>query len=309
MTYRRKLALSAAALGALCSTALAAPAQAAGNAYGHNNATSPIKHVVVIFQENVSFDHYFATYPKAANLAGETLQGSTTSASGFTALPNTPRDVNTLAHAGLLSSNPNTVQPFRLTPAQAVTCDQDHGYSAEQRAYNGGAMDAFVQNTTRDACSSPQFGTDGLVMGYYDGNTVTGLWNYAQHYAMSDSSYSTTFGPSTPGALNLVSGQTWGATEYTAAGAPVLPTSSDYTVRFPNGSGVGTVVNDPDPVYDDCSNSSHTKSYTLAGMTGKNVGDLLNEQGVSWGWFQGGFRPTTTATGTSPAACLSSHQN
>ena len=31
--------------------------------------------------------------------------------------------------------------------------------------------------------------TNGLVMGYFDGNTVTGLWNYAQHFAMSDNSY------------------------------------------------------------------------------------------------------------------------
>ena len=47
-------------------------------------------------------------------------------------------------------------------------------------------------------------------MGYYDGNTVTALWNYAQHYAMSDRFFGTTFGPSTLGALNLVSGQTNG---------------------------------------------------------------------------------------------------
>ena len=46
----------------------------------------------------------------------------------------------------------------------------------------------------------PQAGTTGLVMGYYDGNTVTALWNYAQHFAMSDNSYGTNFGPSTPGA-------------------------------------------------------------------------------------------------------------
>ena len=45
-------------------------------------------------------------------------------------------------------------------------------------------------------------------MDYYDGNTVTGLWNYAQHFAMSDNFYDTEFGPSTPGALNLISGQT-----------------------------------------------------------------------------------------------------
>ena len=46
------------------------PAFAAENAAPAT--TTPIKHVVVIFQENVSFDHYFATYPHAANLKGET---------------------------------------------------------------------------------------------------------------------------------------------------------------------------------------------------------------------------------------------
>jgi len=57
---------------------------------------------------------------------------------------------------------------------------------------------------------SPLFSTTGLVMGYYDGNTVTALWNYAQRYAMNDNSYGTTFGPSTVGAVNLISGQTNG---------------------------------------------------------------------------------------------------
>ena len=47
-----------------------------------------------------------------------------------------------------------------------------------------------------------------IVVDYYDGNTVTGLWNYAQHFAMSDNSYSDTFGPSTPGAINVTSGNT-----------------------------------------------------------------------------------------------------
>ena len=48
-------------------------------------------------------------------------------------------------------------------------------------------------------------------MGYYDGNTVTGMWNYAQHFAMSDNAYTGTYGPSTPGALEVFSGQTDGA--------------------------------------------------------------------------------------------------
>jgi phospholipase C len=272
---------------------------------------TPIKHVVVIFQENVSFDHYFATYPKAANTAGETQQGSGTRAASFTAAKDTPKDINTLANAGLLApNNPNSVQPERLSPMQAVTCDQDHGYSAEQKAYNGGAMDKFVQFTSRDACGTNQYGRPGLTMDYYDGNTVTGIWNYTQNYAMSDNHFSTVFGPSTPGALNLISGQTHGAKEYTAGGQPVAtPVSGSSAVRQPDANGVGTVINDPDPVYDDCSNSSHAKTGNLAGMTGRNIGDLLNAKGVSWGWFQGGFTPTTTATAGNPASCLSSHTN
>ena len=72
-------------------------------------AASPIKHVVVIFQENVSFDHYFGTYPHALNLPGERP---------FHALPNTP-DVNGLT-GPLLTNNPNLANPQRLSPADQL---------------------------------------------------------------------------------------------------------------------------------------------------------------------------------------------
>ncbi|MEQ4519731.1 alkaline phosphatase family protein [Pseudarthrobacter sp. B907] len=313
--FTRRRVAAATSATALAASALTAglvgfgvgPAAALEN---HGGTATPIKHVVVIFQENVSFDHYFATYPKAANIPGETQQGSGAKAAAFTAAKNTPKDINTLASAGLLApNNPNAVQPSRLSPQQAVTCDQDHNYGAEQKAYNGGLMNKFVEYTSRDACGANQYGRPGLTMDYYDGNTVTGIWNYAQHYAMSDNHYSTVFGPSTPGALNLVSGQTHGATEYTATGQPTASSTSDYAVRQPDAKGVGTVINDPDPVYDDCSNNSHAKTNNLAGMNGKNIGDLLNAKGTSWGWFQGGFTPTTAATATTPASCLSSHTN
>jgi len=66
-TPRKLLALlSAGALALGLNTSVAMPAMA------QNVSTStPIKHVVVIFQENVSFDHYFATYPLAQNPAGD----------------------------------------------------------------------------------------------------------------------------------------------------------------------------------------------------------------------------------------------
>ncbi|MCH6469137.1 phospholipase C [Sinomonas terrae] len=300
------LALAAASGGAI---AAALPAQAATT----NTTTTPIKHVVVIFGENVSFDHYFATYPNAANTAGETIQGSGAPASSFTAAPNTPKKINTLAGANLLApNNPNSVQPMRLTPSQAVTCDQDHAYTPEQKAYNGGLLNKFVQYTSTDSCSAPQYGTAGLTMGYYDGNTVTGMWNYAQHFAMSDNSYDDEFGPSTPGALNLVSGQTHGVTSIDALTGKQTSAPDSYTVKSPNAQGVGTVTGDPDPAYDDCSDNSRNGSpNALASMQGKNVGDMLNAKGVSWGWFQGGFatQGTKTISGTSYAQCSVTHTN
>jgi phospholipase C len=234
--------------------------------------TTPIKHLVVIFDENISFDHYFGTYPYATNPQGEPT---------FHARPNTPT-VNGLTPA-LLTNNPNSTNPYRLDRSQALTCDQDHGYSDEQKAYDNGLDDKFVQYTLGSSCKGQP-----VVMGYFDGNTVTGLWNYAQNYALNDNSFGTVFGPSTPGALNLISGQTHGAIPTNPALAPVAN---------------GTIFSDADPVYDDCST---TNGNTVA-MSGQNIGDLLNAKSITWGWFEGGFAPTATTNGK--AVCGSTHTN
>src|SRR5262249_52331694 len=113
------------------------------------------------------------------------------------------------------SNAANAANPFRLSPSQASTADQGHNDMPEQAAYNNGQMDGFPASvgTPGPAASGPlpppaAVATKGLTMGYYDGNTVTAMWNYAQHYAMNDNSYSTQFGPSSPGAINLIAGQT-----------------------------------------------------------------------------------------------------
>ncbi|MFB9682567.1 phospholipase C [Amycolatopsis plumensis] len=257
--------------------------------------STPIKHVVVIFGENISFDHYFGTYPNAANTDG----------TPFTAAHGTPK-VNGLDHR-LLTDNPNAYNPRRLTHEQAMTCDQNHNYGAEQAAFNGGKMDKFVEKTETDKCTGQPilFGEPGLVMDYYDGNTVTGMWNYAQHYALNDNSFNTVFGPSSPGAINLISGNTHGV----QAVDPVThePVSDAYAVQSPDSSGVGTMINDPDPAWDDCSGKNHTSKDNLATMHGRNIGDLLNQRHVTWGWFQGGFRPTGSANGY--AVCGQTHTN
>jgi phospholipase C len=247
--------------------------------------TTLIQHVVVIFNENISFDHYFGTYPNAAN--------NDSSEPAFRATPNTP-SVNGLTPA-LLNNNPNSHNPFRLTRAQPVTCDQDHNYADEQKAFDGGLMDKFVESTGSSSASCDIMGYgNNIVMSYYDGNTVTALWNYAQAYAMSDNHFSTNFGPSTVGAMNLISGNTSGA-KLTAGNA-----SGNV------GSG-GAVIGDPrpDPSLDDCT-LAPPRAYIT--MSGKHVGDLLNAENLTWGWFQGGFRPSSVLA-NGKAVCATAHNN
>jgi phospholipase C len=239
---------------------------------------TPIKHVVVIYNENVSFDHYFATYPNAANPSGEPA---------FTPAAGTP-SVNGLSGT-LLTANPNftnqangtaAANPFRLDRTQAATADQNHAYTAEQHAYDNGAVDLFPKFTGRGtAGGAGAFGTAGQVMGYYDGNTVGALWNYAQKFAMSDNAYTDTYGPSTPGALEAVSGQTNGMLVVKASTGAVSATNTgSYFVN--DGQGGFTMINDVDPANDTCSSTTDT-----ALMAGKNIGDLLNISGITWGGF------------------------
>ncbi|MGB9465185.1 MAG: alkaline phosphatase family protein [Candidatus Acidiferrum sp.] len=265
----------------------------ASPALAHNGddfpTTTPIKHVVVIFQENVSFDHYFATYPNAKpnNDGTRFFRG---------AKDDTPR-VNNLETAGLLTNNPNSVNPFRIDRSNPNTCDEDHNYKDEQKAFNGGLMDKFVESVS---CNDPNLGK-ASAMGYYDGNTVTGVWNYAQNFAMSDNHYGTTFGPSTPGALNVVSGNSFeaalmnGSSKITGAG------------NIAGGGNSGAVIGDPDPFGDTCSNPTRAQIT----MSGKNVGDLLNQAGITWGAFMGGFanctHVSTGSTGLSTGDYIPHH--
>jgi phospholipase C len=285
------------------------PATSPASSWSYVPKTStPIKHVVVLFDENESFDHYFGTYPYAANTDGST----------FHAKPGTPKvnglytSITSKGPAGpLLTSNPNAFNPERLSHSEALTCDQNHGYTPEQEAFNGGKMDQFVQDTESSptcAAGTDEFFQPGLVMDYFDGNTVTGLWNYAQNFAMSDNNYNTNFGPSTPGALNVISGNDSGG--YAVSPSTGKPVADAGTVSALNSKGLGTIYGDLDPAYDDCSDNSHASTDTnpVGVMTGQNIGNLLNAKNVTWGWFQGGFAPTSTNSAGLPV-CGAEHEN
>ena len=127
-------------VGSVASSSITAIAASASiNPSFGKTTTTPIKHLVVIYQGNVSFDHYFGTYPNAKNLPGE---------SKFSPLSNTP-SINGLT-TDLLTNNTNLANPWRLDKSQVVTvssCDPNHSYTALQKEMDGGLMDKFVQNS------------------------------------------------------------------------------------------------------------------------------------------------------------------
>jgi phospholipase C len=292
-------ALSTTTVQVVCDGHLDAAAQLA--------TATKIKHLVVIFHENISYDHYFGTYPVAQNNPGETpFTGapSTPTGNGLT----TPLDptkgfapgVSLYSPApNLLTANPtaaNTANgagasnPLRLGPSQAATSDQGHNYSPEQEAADHGLMDLYPEftGTKGPPPGSPaQALTTGLVMGYFDGNTLGTYWGYAQSYALNDNAWTTNFGPSTPGAINLISGQTNGflATNHT-------PLAASHAVA--DGNGGFTLIGDADPLGDTCSSAADQVNFV-----GQNIGNLLSAKAISWGWFEGGFNlSATNANGT-----------
>jgi phospholipase C len=342
------LAVIVSAAGA--TNALASQGKPPSRDVGTGSATAtPIKHLVVIFDENVSFDHYFGTYPYAKNLPGEPA---------FHARPGTPTVnglYNSVGPSGptgpLLTNNPNgaDANPVRLGHDTPLTCDQDHDYTAEQLAADHGAEDAYPANTGGNLDLTdclhgfdfppgtpevPPAGTESnkAVMSYYDGNSVTALWNYAQHFSMSDNMYGTTYGPSTPGAFNVTSAQTYGAicgpSFATINDNPcpnptglntTNPLASNIKAGTPEPAGPGTVYSDADPTYDICSyvpssdgGDGGTAANTIT-MGGDNIGVELTKAAVTWGWFQGGFDdgyvPGHGTPPTTAQICSETHTN
>jgi phospholipase C len=341
MTYRALLPAVAAALALFtvgCSSSGIAPpvsntppATPPPVASGPGTPATPIKYLVVIFGENISYDHYFATYPTVGYSAVNAADASEIDITNFPKNATAPANnnlvapLNTITWAALtsptlLSANPNSstgtgatfngaaaVNPFLLFNNQAATADMNHSPKPEQVAYDNGKMDQFPGSTGSTATSSSAGAlpvgassvdqSKGQVMGYYDGATVTALWNYAQSYAMNDNAYTSQFGPSTPGAINLISGQTNGLSQTlnlipgttgvqsgrcTPSSTNTCTTSASTAV--PDGNGGFTLVGDADPIGDVCSTGAVEVSFA-----GKNIGDLLNAQKITWGWFEGGF--------------------
>ncbi|WP_274652596.1 alkaline phosphatase family protein [Paenibacillus humicola] len=183
--------LASASAAAVLAASLLAPLSSAQAVQAPAGLKSPIKHLVVIYQENRSFDNYFGTYPKAP---------------GFIALPGTP-SANVIPDGAYnLDENGSKVAPFLFSNQELQTLDVDHSFDDMQKAVDSGKMDGFYMSSENHTKGSGR-----IAMGYYDYNSIPAYWQYAQHFSLADNWFQPVFGPSTPGALYLVAAQSGNA--------------------------------------------------------------------------------------------------
>lgn len=131
---------------------------ACARADGNPSARTPIEHLIVLLQQNHTFDNYFGTYPGADGLPPDTC------------VPLNPRN----------GADTRCVQPYHLDAYP----DLDHSHVTFLRQYNEGRMDGFVDALHRR-------GQDGaLAMGYYDDRDLPYYWNLADEYVLFDRFFS-----------------------------------------------------------------------------------------------------------------------
>ena len=192
-----------AGLAGLAADPLLSPVLAAGARRGK---LKDIEHVVVLIQENRSFDHYFGTFPGAHGF-GE------------------PEAKAVLAQPGYPAAGfDGKLLPFHLNTGGQPQCFPDitHDWGPQHQSWNGGAMNGFVR--AHLAVDGPAAGP--ATMGYYEQPDIPFYWALAQAYTLCDAYHCSVIGPTYPNRLLSVSATLDPAGK---AGGPLLHTlASDY---------------------------------------------------------------------------------
>jgi phospholipase C len=183
-----------------------------------------IQHVVVIMQENRSFDHYFGTYPGAEGIPKE-------ADGGFAPCLDDPR------------SDAGCVRPFHLTADKNV--GGPHGAKNAITCVDNGKMDGFIINaeTGKTGCADPNdpacVNANLIdVMGFHTEQEIPNYWAYAQHFVLNDHMFQPNASWSFPQHLYMVSG--WSARCTT----PNDPTTCKTELTAPGNGGAAGPTNE-----------------------------------------------------------------
>jgi acid phosphatase len=272
---RRQLSPAAAALAAII--ALAA---CANHPTASPSAASKVNHVIVIYQENWSFDGLYGSFPGADGIsnAGSAAIQIDKSGRPYETLPpaldtrQTPARPDSRIPANL----PN--RPWDLSTYVApdqMTGDLAHRFYQEQMQIDGGKMDGFVANGDAGA----------LTMSHYDaGSLPEGL--LAKDYTLLDHFFASAFGPSSLNHQWLVCACTPTWPDAPANQVAQVDGSGNLVkdgVVTPDGYAVNTVYPTSAPTKTD-PGTPHLPSSSLP-----TIGDRLSDRQVSWAWYAGGW--------------------
>jgi acid phosphatase len=244
-----------------------------------------VRHVIVIYMENWSFDGQFGLFPAANGIAnaGDTIRQVRKDGSPYTTLPQPlfQGQPDSRLPAGL------PVQPFdlvRYVPRDQLTNSPVHLFYQEQYQINGGRMDKFV------AWNDAGGDHGGLAMSYYDVTDMP-LGQLARQYTLCDNFFHSAFGGSWLNHMWLISARTphWYeaprdmVAELDAHGVLIPGTRQDAEIT-PDGYAVNTMFATNPPYPEDI-----PLERRLPPQTSPTIGDRLSERGISWAWYSGGW--------------------
>jgi phospholipase C len=236
-----------------------------------------IQHIIVVYQENWSFDSLYGRFPGANGIAnaGDTARQVDKSGRSYPVLPQP-----------LNGGRPDTRFPAdlpngpfdasRYVKPDERTGDMIHRFYQQQLQINGGAMDKFVAWT--DA--------GGLVMSYYDATDMP-EGRLAQQYTIADNFFHAAYGGSYLNHFWLICGcmPVW-------PDAPADLVSEEDANRMmvrdgavtPDGFSINTTQPRNPPFA-----GSNDPARRLPPQTMPTIGDRLREAGISWAWYAGGW--------------------
>ena len=223
-----------------------------------------IKHVIVIMQENRSFDSYFGTFPGADGIPMKDGKPSV--------CVNDPRTKQCVApyvdHADVNGGGP-------------------HNYANETSDVDGGKMDGFIgqAEAARKGCADP---TDPAcsnsanpdVMGYHTQSDIPNYWTYAKNFVLQDHMFEPNASWSLPAHLFLVSEWAAYCTEEDVSSSCVSGTQANPPAKPQAAPAVYGGEVGPKKLKKNKRNPGHQPIYAWTDLT-----YLLNKSHVSWGYY------------------------
>jgi phospholipase C len=241
-----------------------------------------IKHILVIYLENRSFDNLYGLFPKAEGVAQAAHAAAQVDRDGKV-YDELPPVMDTTKNPPAVDPRfppklPN--EPFKANGYAALdkfTGDLVHRFYQEQVQIDGGKMDKFA--AVSDA--------GGLTMAYYDGRKLP-LWDYAKRYVLADHFFHAAFGGSFLNHFWLICACTPRYDNAPAALVAQLDAGGKLVkdgAITPDGYAVNTIQT----VFAPHSPKITDKSKLLPAQDMPTIGDRLTEKSIEWAWYSGGW--------------------